>query len=430
MSASAASPPLRDLTSRQIQWIGAGYVMTFSSMAGQTIFIAQFNTALRQTFSLSNGEFGLLYTAGTLLSSIALIWVGALADRITLRTLALFCLFGLSAVAIGMGFVGNVIVLGLLLFGLRLFGQGMMVHIAVTAMSRWFNRFRGRALAIAQFGFPTAEASLPFVVTLAIAAYGWRQVWFAAAAVMVLVLVPLLAFLLREHPDGRRAQARGIHNPDGDTATTPTGARWTRAAVLRDPLFYALIPGFMGPPAIVTLFLFHQANLVALKGWDLTVFTAFFPVLSATSVATAMVAGTLIDRFGAYRIVPYVLVPLAIGAIGIGLFDPLWVIPAFLMTLGLTGGMMGPVTGALWAEVYGTAHLGTIRALATSALVLASALGPGLAGTLIDAGIPLTTQAFFYAAFCLIATIGYLALMPRLRARVAEIKADRTPVSA
>ena len=85
---------------------------------------------------------------------------------------------------------------------------------------------------------------------------------------------------------------------------------------------------------------------------------------------------------------------------------------------------MGPVANALWAEIYGTAHLGTIRALVTSALVLASALGPGLAGSLIDAGIPLTTQAFFYAAFCLIAVAGYFALIPALGRRVLETRQD------
>ena len=423
MSVLSPSPPLRELTSRQIQWIGAGYVMTFSSMAGQTIFIAQFNTALRQAFDLSNGQFGLLYTAGTLVSSIVLIWAGALADRIAPRTLALACMAGLAAVSLGMSLVGNIVVLGLLLFGLRFFGQGMMVHIAMTTMSRWFNRFRGRALAIAQFGFPTAEASLPFVVTLAIAAYGWRQVWIAVVAVIVLALMPLVTLLLHSAPDGRRAQARGLTNPDGETAAGPIGTQWTRGAVLKDPLFWALIPGFMGPPAIVTLFMFHQANLAALKGWDLTLFTAFFPFLSLTAVLTSIVSGVMVDRFGAWRIVPFVLIPLSIGSLIIGFLDPLWVVPAFFICVGMTGGMMSPVVGALWAELYGTAHIGAIRALTTSALVLASAIGPGLAGTLIDAGMPLDRQAFFYAAFCALAVIGYLMLAPALGRRVAALQA-------
>ena len=429
MSLISPSPPLRELTGRQIQWIGAGYVMCFSSMAGQTIFIAQFNTAIRDTFSLSHGAFGLIYTIATLASSICLVFAGALADRIAPRILGLACLTGLALVAIGMSQVANIFMLGVELFGLRFFGQGMMGHIAMTTMSRWFNRFRGRALSFAQLGFPSGEAILPFVMTLSIAAFGWRQVWLAAAAVLLLVLAPAIAFLLRDPPDGKRAMARGEKNPDADTVTTPIGQRWTRGAVLRDPLFWLIIPGFMGPPAIGTLFLFHQANLAQIKGWDLTLFTAFFPVLSITVVVTAVISGMLVDRFGAWRIVPFILIPEGVGCVMIGVLDPIWMVPMFLASFGMTGGMMSPVVGALWAEIYGTAHIGTIRALATAAFVLASAIGPGIAGAMIDIGMPLDRQAFFYALYCFGAAGAYIALTPRFAARIAQMADERAAAS-
>ena len=429
MSLVSPSPPLRELSFRQIQWIAAGYAMCFSSMAGQTIFIAQFNTSIRDVFSLSHGEFGFLYTIATLASSVCLIWAGALANRVAPRVLGLICIAGLAVVAIGMAHVNHVIALGFVLFGLRFFGQGMMGHIAMTTMSRWFNRFRGRALSFAQLGFPTGEATLPFLVTLAIAAFGWRQVWLLAAGVLILLLAPMIAFLLRDPPDGRRALARGETNPDGDTATEPTGLNWTRGAVLRDPLFYMIIPGFMGPPAIGTLFIFHQAHLSVIKGWDLTVFTAFFPVLSVSVVVVAIISGMLVDRFGAWRIVPFILIPEGFGCIALGMLDPVWTIPLFFMTFGMTGGMMSPVVGALWAEIYGTAHIGTIRALATSAFVLASAIGPGIAGILIDFHVELEVQSFFYAAFCFLAAAAYFLLRPRFAARVDEMAAQRAAVT-
>jgi len=419
------SPPLTDLTASQVQWIGAGYLMTFASMPGQTVFIAQFNAAIREHFGLSHGEFGLIYTLATLSSSVVLVFAGALADRHAPRTLALICMGALAAVAVAMSQVNHVFLLVPILFGLRLFGQGMMGHIAMTAMARWFFRFRGRALSLAQMGFPTGEAVLPFAVTLAIGAIGWRQVWLLAAAVLVLILCPLVAFLVRDPPDGRRARARGAVNPDGDTATTPVGAQWTRRAVIRDPLFYFLLPGFMGAPAIGTLFIFHQAHLSALKGWDITTFTAFFPVLSVTVVGVALLAGVLIDRYGAFRIVPAVLVPLGTGCVALGLFDGFWMIPVFFITFGMTNGLQAPIVGALWAEIYGSAHIGAIRALATAAFVLASAVGPGLAGMLIDAGIELEAQAFFYAAYCIAMSAIYFAVRPYLAQRAAAIEAER-----
>jgi MFS family permease len=154
----------------------------------------------------------------------------------------------------------------------------------------------------------------------------------------------------------------------------------------------------MGPPAIGTLFIFHQAHLAELKGWDLTTFTAFYPVLSVSVVAASLTAGFLVDRLGASRLMPIVLLPLAAACLVVATLTPAWAIPLLFLCFGLSNGLMNPVVGALWVELYGTAHIGAIRSLVTAYLVAASALGPGLAGALIDTGAELDAQAFGYAA--------------------------------
>jgi len=415
------SPPLSELTGRQIQWIVGGAAMTLATMPGQTTFIAQFNSSLREAFGLSHGQFGGLYTVATMASAFSLVFAGVLADKLPARMLAVGSMLGLAATALVMAGLTHVAILVVALAALRFFGQGMLVHIAMTTMARWFNRFRGRALSFAALGFTIGEAVLPFTVTIAILAFGWRNVWLGTAAMLLLVMVPLIWFLLRDPPDGKRAKASGAINPDGPADVRPTGTQWTRGAVLRDPLFYAIIPGIMAPPAIGTLFIFHQAHLAELKGWDLTVFTAFFPFLSGTVALASVFAGFLVDRFGAWRLMPVVLLPLGAAALLIGTLSPHWAIPVIFISLGLTQGMMNPIVGALWVEMYGNAHIGAIRALATAALVAASALGPGVAGMLIDLGIELDVQAFGYMAYCLAGAAMYLLLRGRFGKRASEI---------
>jgi len=75
----------------------------------------------------------------------------------------------------------------------------------------------------------------------------------------------------------------------------------------------------------------------------------------------------------------------------------------------------------LWAEIYGTAHIGAVRSLVTAALVAASALGPGIAGYLIDTGAPITVQTFGYAAYCILGSILYLGLQAAMSHRAATI---------
>ncbi len=69
---SAKAPPLSDLTPRQVAWILGGGLMALATMPGQTVFIAQFNAALRAEFGLSHGGFSGIYTIATLTSPYGL----------------------------------------------------------------------------------------------------------------------------------------------------------------------------------------------------------------------------------------------------------------------------------------------------------------------------------------------------------------------
>lgn len=420
MSLTSPSPPLRDLSFNQVQWIAGGFVMCMASLPGQTIFVAQFNTAIRESFSLSHGEFGLLYTAATLASSICIIWAGALADRIAPKKLAIITLLGTAAVSIGMSFVQNIVLLTLMLFGLRFLGQGMIMHISATAMARWFNRYRGRAIAIAQMGVPVGQGVLPFLTLLAIATFGWRQVWLLAAGVVIVVLIPCIAFLLRDPPDGARALARGSTNPDGMVESASRRRNWTRREAIKDPFFYLVLPVLIAPPGIITIMLFHQAHLVRVKGWDLTVFTGLFPIMALSVVCLSFISGILVDKYGAWRILPLILVPLLCACLLVAFVSIGWAVPIFMLGVGMTFGIFSPVGGAIWPELYGTAHIGAIRALATSGLVLASAVGPGVAGMLIDIGVDLPAQSMVYAAYCAAMIVIFLFMRNQLKTRIQD----------
>src|SRR5690606_26436158 len=123
-----------------------------------------------------------------------------------------------------------------------------------------------------QFGYSTGEALLPVVVTLAIVAVGWRHVWLLVAAALVLVFMPAIGLLFRGPftPAAKPSQRSGAAGADPS---------WTRGRVLRDGLFWLVLSGVLANPAIVTLIFFHQAELVASKGWDPLLFVASFPIV-------------------------------------------------------------------------------------------------------------------------------------------------------
>jgi sugar phosphate permease len=137
---------------------------------------------------------------------------------------------------------------------------------------------------------------------------------------------------------------------------------------------------------------------------------------------SSIIAGFMVDRFGSWRLMPVVLLPLATASLILGTAQPIWSMPLVFVAIGLTQGMMNPVVGALWVELYGTAHIGSIRALVTAALVAASALGPGIAGLLIDRGAALPLQTFGYAGYCIMGSLAYLALQGAMARRASSLE--------
>ena len=113
---------------------------------------------------------------------------------------------------------------------------------------------------------------------------------------------------------------------------------------------------------------------------------------------------------------PYYMVPLGMGLVALAGFDHPVVALIYLTAAGLSVGMRIAVVGALWAEMYGVAHLGAIRGLTTSLSVTSSALSPALFGWLLDLGITMETIALMCLALGAAATV--LLMAPALRANL------------
>lgn len=372
------------------RWLSAGGLLTLTSAFGQTYFIALFSGEIRAEFGLSHGDWGAIYAAGTMVSAALMIWTGGLVDRFRVRDMATVTLLGLALACLAMAALPSVWALPFVILALRLCGQGMCTHLAATGMARWFAANRGRALSIATIGFSVGEALLPILFVSLLTVAPWRSLW-VLSAIMALCSLVLVRFLLvKERRPG------GVN----DTSQTPglMGNRhWTRANALRHPLIWTLMPVVLGAPCFVTAMFFHQVHLSDAKGFTHVQFVAFLPLYTACVIATVLTVGGLIDRFGARRLLALTQLPFVAGFLVMGLGTSLASLGVAMMLVGMGAGCMTTVPTACWAEAYGTRHIGAIKALATSVMVLGSALGPAITGAAIDAGMPLPAQMPFFA---------------------------------
>ena len=154
-----------------VRFLAFGFILTLSSSFGQTYFIALFSADIRGHFGLSHGDFGMLYSLATLASGLSLVWVGRQIDRVDLRLYTGLVCAGLVASCWFMALVPSIAALVLALFVLRLTGQGLMGHTAITSMARYFDKGRGRAIGIASLGHATGQAVFP-LVAVGLIAYG------------------------------------------------------------------------------------------------------------------------------------------------------------------------------------------------------------------------------------------------------------------
>ena len=392
-------------------WLAAGFLLTFASSFGQTFFISVFAGEIRTAFDLSHAGWGSIYAVATTSSAVVMVWAGSLTDRFRVRHIGLGVLIGLALAAASMAWIGELWMLIAAIFLLRLFGQGLMGHAAMVAMARWFVATRGRAVSIAGLGVATGEALLPITFVALLGAFDWRVLWLVAAATL-LALAPVLWSLLRhERTPQSFAQAAG--------STGIQNRMWTRGEAFRHPVFWLMVPALMGPAAWNTAFFFQQVHLAQAKGWAHVTLVSLFPLYTATSVAFMLFAGWLVDRIGSMRLAAVYLLPMAAGYLVFALAGNVPVGALGITLIGAGVGLHVTMMATFWAEVFGTRHLGSIRAMMAAFMVLGTALGPAITGALIDLGLTFPTQSIGISAYFVVAAI-LAALAGRTAAQIAH----------
>jgi hypothetical protein len=68
-------------------------------------------------------------------------------------------------------------------------------------------------------------------------------------------------------------------------------------------------------------------------------------------------------------------------------------------------GLANTLMGVTWAELYGTTHLGAIRAVAQAAMILSTATAPVTVGLLLDFHWSMEAVALLLAAYAVFASM-------------------------
>jgi sugar phosphate permease len=306
---------------------------------------------------------------------------------------------------------------------IRMLGQGALTLIATTMAATWFIRQRGRVSVLTAFASPVSQATFPILAHGLIAHVGWRQTW-VCFAVMVwgILLLPAL-LLVRRHPE-----AVGLQ-PDGDTAPRPatrsaeqqeiaSPEEWSLYEAYRTRTFWLLLFSSASASLVSTALTFHHVALFASKGLEPALAAGVLSFMAPMALAGSFVAGVLVDRVANRFVLAAALTLFVLAVIWATLMTSPWQGFLYGGMFGLSQGMSMTVNMVIWPNYFGRSALGSIRGVASTAMVAAAALGP------LPFGYAVTLSGSYNVALLTFVTLPVICIATSLLA-VAPTRPNR-----
>ncbi len=376
-----------------------GFIFTFFSSFGQSFFLGLFNSSIRESLSITHGQFGSIYASATLLSSFLLIWVGKKIDDINIFKFALYVTLLLSFSCFFFSMISSIALLFVAIFLMRFSGQGLMSHTATTTITRFFNKSRGKALSVGWFGLSSAEFILPVLIVYLLTITTWQNIWISIS-ILILIFLPFASFSLikkldfdtREQVESNEFEKKEIK-------------QWKRIEVIKDYRFYIVCLNMLAMPWIATGIFVYQSFIIEAKEWGSFVIAQSFMVYSILSVITLLGSGFLIDKFTSRKLLIFMNIPLLLSTLVLFYFNNPVTSFIFLGLIGISNGLANVLGSSTWAEIYGVKFIGSIKALTTALMVFSTALGTALFGFLIDKGFSIEQIAMVSFIYILVSLI-------------------------
>jgi MFS family permease len=244
---------------------------------------------------------------------------------------------------------------------------------ASTVVANWFIESRGRALTIAMMGTSFGQLVIPKVAAVIIDGHGWPAAYQAFSAMLVIIGIPIVFFVMSDHPEDKGMQAYGAERLAPGTETSSAApALLPIAQVLKRGDFWAIgisyilcvavylaLVASMVPYARLTFGVtaLQASNLVVTMGIGailgkicFSIWTDRIGLRNTFWIAVAMNAIALVSLLAVANYNILYLASFCVGAAAGGIL-PVW--PGFVafrfgrQSLAQVMGLMGPIVVSL-----------------------------------------------------------------------------------
>ncbi|MBK7948859.1 MAG: MFS transporter [Deltaproteobacteria bacterium] len=316
----------------------------------------------------------------TALGMVLPLLVGPLVDRWSARGLMLIGTCSLVGGLLGMAWAPNELAFGIAISTLVAAAMTLLGPIVCSAVvSRWFTASRGRALGLAAMGTSVGGMLMAPLFGLGFESIGWRDTVRLMALMIAVGVLPLLLFVLRNHPRDMGLEPEGVPAaaPSPGMGVVPT---MVTGDVLRRPAFWMVsicLALFLGAYSGM---LFSVPKFAADLGADSMARSQVTVALTVSGLIGKLAFGWAADRFS-LKLGLWAAIGLTIGSVLLMTTEPEFpVLLGSVAVMGLAAGGILPVWGALMAAIFGVANFGRAMGLQAPLISVGAMGGYGIAG--------------------------------------------------
>jgi MFS family permease len=366
-------------------WVVAGFsFMTFIS-TGIRHAVGPFLKPIVADLGLDRASFSLVIAVSLFLYGVFGPLVGLALDRFGARLTAsvgtILLVGSLVLTAQVRTFWEFAIVYGVILpIGLAVTGPVM----ASGVVARWFNKRRGTALSLLGSASMTGMSLLVPLVTWLILTGGWRTAYVAIAGLVLVAILPVALWVIRESPE-----QMGL-TPDGVPLDAKTAAasreRVTATTAMQTLAFWQLAGSFFTCGFSMSLLSAHGIPMLTDHGYTPMFASWAFGVLGGSAIGCTVLLGTLSDRFGRRPVLAGIYAGRVLIISGFFLIRDN---PAAIIMVAVLGGITmagtGSMTSALTADIWGRFSVSPVLGVIFLVHQTGAAIGSSLAGALFEA---------------------------------------------
>tara|TARA_B100000780_G_C21126921_1_gene457690 strand:- start:14735 stop:15976 length:1242 start_codon:yes stop_codon:yes gene_type:complete len=363
-------------------------IVGYSAAPGQFAvgILGIFVIPLQLEFGWSRTEIFLSITILTLAQAFFTPFLGRLIDNYGSKKIMMPSIFTFGLLLAGIPlFVGELTDLYLFYAVIGVICGGAAAVPYLRLAGAWFVKKRGLAFGLIMSGGGLGFAYTPPLVQYMIDNYGWRSGYYALAAIIIVVILPLIYVFIHDRPKDLNLL------PDGDTVdvdeslvVTDKEEKIKLGELLRTPLFYQLFVTFM----LLTSCLYGLfSNLVPMlldRGMDTTDAALAASTVGITIIVSRIVIGFLLDKFFAPRVgmICFILSAIGTAMLAFGAVGP----TAFLAAIffGFSVGAELDLLAYLITRYFGVNSFGLVYGILFAAFLGGISVGPLVFGRLYD----------------------------------------------